>query len=207
MVEHVKKPRDAQRKEQRLRQVLIATTVLASLGGTVQATAQAATTQAAAVSTRQVTVSVPAQDLDQALTQFADQADLHLLFTSAEVAGLHSPALQGQMSVEQALQTLLAGSGLNWQFSDARTVILRKPQAPAQSLQLKALEVSVGARTSTAISEIPGTVWVVDHVQLQEQLDTGVTLKEAIGKLVPGWIWPPKGAVTTVKTCAGVTCW
>ncbi|NNA01894.1 hypothetical protein HBN72_07270 [Pseudomonas lundensis] len=49
MVEHVKKPRDAQRKEQRLRQVLIATTVLASLGGTVQATAQAATTQAAAV--------------------------------------------------------------------------------------------------------------------------------------------------------------
>ena len=68
MVEHVKKPRDAQRKEQRLRQVLIATTVLASLGGTVQATAQAATTQAAAVSTRQVTVSVPAQDLDQALT-------------------------------------------------------------------------------------------------------------------------------------------
>ena len=193
MVEHVKKPRDAQRKEQRLRQVLIATTVLASLGGTVQATAQAATTQAAAVSTRQVTVSVPAQDLDQALTQFADQADLHLLFTSAEVAGLHSPALQGQMSVEQALQTLLAGSGLNWQFSDARTVILRKPQAPAQSLQLKALEVSVGARTSTAISEIPGTVWVVDHVQLQEQLDTGVTLKEAIGKLVPGLDLAPEG--------------
>lgn len=193
MVEYVKKPRDAQRKEQRLRQVLIATTVLASLGGTVQATAQAATPQAAAVSTRQVTVSVPAQDLDQALTQFADQADLHLLFTSAEVAGLHSPALQGQMSVEQALQTLLAGSGLNWQFSDARTVILRKPQAPAQSLQLKALEVSVGARTSTAISEIPGTVWVVDHVQLQEQLDTGVTLKEAIGKLVPGLDLAPEG--------------
>ena len=193
MVEHVKKPRSAQRKEQRLRQVLIATTLFASLGGTVQAMAQTATAQDTAISTRQVTVSVPAQDLDQALTQFADQADLHLLFTSAEVAGLHSPALQGQMSVEQALQTLLAGSGLNWQFSDARTVTLHKPEAPAQSLQLKALQVSVGARTSTAISEIPGTVWVVDHVQLQEQLDTGVTLKEAIGKLVPGLDLAPEG--------------
>ena len=193
MVEHVKKPRSAQRKEQRLRQVLIATTLFASLGGTVQATAQTATAQDTAISTRQVTVSVPAQDLDQALTQFADQADLHLLFTSAEVAGLHSPALQGQMSVAQALQTLLAGSGLNWQFSDARTVTLHKPEAPAQSLQLKALQVSVGARTSTAISEIPGTVWVVDHVQLQEQLDTGVTLKEAIGKLVPGLDLAPEG--------------
>jgi len=138
-------------------------------------------------------VADPAQDLDQALTQFADQADLHLLFTSAEVAGLHSPALDGQMSIEQALQTLLAGSGLNWQFSDARTVIVRKPDTAAKGLQLKALEVSVGARTSTAISEIPGTVWVVDQVQLQEQLDTGVTLKEAIGKLVPGLDLAPEG--------------
>ncbi|MCK6253784.1 TonB-dependent receptor [Pseudomonas fragi] len=173
----------------------MATALLASLGGSLQASAQTATTAMPGTSqhTRQVSVDVRAQDLDQALTQFADQADLHLLFTSAEVAGLHSQALRGEMSVEQALQSLLKDSGLDWQFSDARTVILRKPQAPAQSLQLKALEVSVGARTSTAISEIPGTVWVVDQVQLQEQLDTGVTLKEAIGKLVPGLDLAPEG--------------
>ena len=195
MVQPIKQPRGARPTEQRLRQTLMATTLLASLAGTFHATAHAAPATApnASVSTRQVNVAVPAQDLDQALTQFADQADLHLLFTSAEVAGLHSPALDGQMSIEQALQTLLAGSGLNWQFSDARTVIVRKPDTAANGLQLKALEVSVGARTSTAISEIPGTVWVVDQVQLQEQLDTGVTLKEAIGKLVPGLDLAPEG--------------
>ncbi|MCU1726441.1 TonB-dependent receptor [Pseudomonas sp. 7P_10.2_Bac1] len=195
MVQHVRKPRGALPKEQRLRQTLVATTLLASLAGTLHATANAApaTLANAAVSTRQVSVAVPAQDLDQALTQFADQADLHLLFTSAEVAGLRSQALNGPMSVEQALDALLAGSGLNWAFSDERTVILRKPEAAAKGLQLKALEVSVGARTSTAISEIPGTVWVVDQVQLQEQLDTGVTLKEAIGKLVPGLDLAPEG--------------
>ena len=195
MVQPIKQPRGARPTEQRLRQTLMATTLLASLAGTFHATAHAAPATApnASVSTRQVNVAVPAQDLDQALTQFADQADLHLLFTSAEVAGLHSPALDGQMSIEQALQALLAGSGLNWQFSDARTVIVRKPDTAAKGLQLKALEVSVGARTSTAISEIPGTVWVVDQVQLQEQLDTGVTLKEAIGKLVPGLDLAPEG--------------
>lgn len=195
MVEHVKKPRGAHLNEQRLRQVFVATALLASLGGPLQASAQTATAATPGTSqhTRQVSVDVRAQDLDQALTQFADQADLHLLFTSAEVAGLHSQALRGEMSVEQALQSLLKNSGLVWQFSDARTVILGKPQAPAQSLQLKALEVSVGARTSTSISEIPGTVWVVDQVQLQEQLDTGVTLKEAIGKLVPGLDLAPEG--------------
>ena len=195
MVQPIKQPRGARPTDQRLRQTLMATTLLASLAGTFHATAHAAPATApnASVSTRQVNVAVPAQDLDQALTQFADQADLHLLFTSAEVAGLHSPALDGQMSIEQALQTLLTGSGLNWQFSDARTVIVRKPDTAAKGLQLKALEVSVGARTSTAISEIPGTVWVVDQVQLQEQLDTGVTLKEAIGKLVPGLDLAPEG--------------
>ena len=195
MVQPIKQPRGARPTEQRLRQTLMATTLLASLAGRFHATAHAAPATApnTSVSTRQVNVAVPAQDLDQALTQFADQADLHLLFTSAEVAGLHSPALDGQMSIEQALQTLLAGSGLNWQFSDARTVIVRKPDTAAKGLQLKALEVSVGARTSTAISEIPGTVWVVDQVQLQEQLDTGVTLKEAIGKLVPGLDLAPEG--------------
>ena len=195
MVEHVKKPRGAHLNEQRLRQVFVATALLASLGGPLQASAQTTTAATPGTSqhTRQVSVDVRAQDLDQALTQFADQADLHLLFTSAEVAGLHSQALRGEMSVEQALQSLLKDSGLVWQFSDARTVILGKPQAPAQSLQLKALEVSVGARTSTSISEIPGTVWVVDQVQLQEQLDTGVTLKEAIGKLVPGLDLAPEG--------------
>ncbi|WP_300730816.1 TonB-dependent receptor [Pseudomonas sp.] len=195
MVEHVKKSRSAPLNEQRVRQVLVATTLLVSLGGSLHAAAQtaAAGPAAATLSARQVTLNVAPQELDQALTQFADQADVRLLFTSAEVAGLHSKGLQGQMSIEQALHALLAGSELSWHFSDARTVIVRKPETAAQSLQLKALQVSVGARTSTAISEIPGTVWVVDQVQLQEQLDTGVTLKEAIGKLVPGLDLAPEG--------------
>lgn len=195
MVEHVKKSRSAPLNEQRVRQVLVATTLLVSLGGSLHAAAQtaAAGPAAATLSARQVTLNVAPQELDQALTQFADQADVRLLFTSAEVAGLHSKGLQGQMSIEQALHALLAGSELSWHFSDARTVIVRKTETAAQSLQLKALQVSVGARTSTAISEIPGTVWVVDQVQLQEQLDTGVTLKEAIGKLVPGLDLAPEG--------------
>lgn len=98
MVEHVKKPRGAHLNEQRLRQVFVATALLASLGGPLQASAQTTTAATPGTSqhTRQVSVDVRAQDLDQALTQFADQADLHLLFTSAEVAGLHSQALRGR---------------------------------------------------------------------------------------------------------------
>jgi len=162
------------------------------LAGPLQAMASSGAQQAP-VEARQVQLDLPAQALDQALTAFADQAGLHLLYTTHDVVGLNSAALQGSYSIEQALQQLLAGSGMSWQFSDARTVTLRKADAAPQAVNLKPIEVSVASRTSTAISEIPGTVWVVDQQQLREQIDSGVSLKEAIGKLVPGLDLAPEG--------------
>ena len=35
------------------------------------------------------------------------------------------------------------------------------------------------------ISEIPGTVWIIDNARLQEQIKGGISLKEALGKLIP----------------------
>ncbi|WP_410011034.1 STN domain-containing protein [Pseudomonas sp. IsoF] len=54
------------------------------------------------------------------------------------MSGLNSQALQGSYSIEQALQQLLAGSGMGWQFSDARTVTLRKGGHCAAGCQLEA---------------------------------------------------------------------
>src|SRR5690606_18686104 len=88
---------------------------------------------------------------------------------------------------------LLAGSGMSWQFSDARTVTLRKAEAAPQSVSLKPIEVSVASRTSTAISEIPGTVCVVVQQPRREPVDSGVSLMEATGQLVPGRDLAPEG--------------
>lgn len=175
---------------QRLRQALLAQAILAGVMAPAVVQAQAQNTVA---QERQVSLSLPAQSLDQSLTTFADQAGLRLLYTTSDVEGLQADALNGQFSVAQALHTLLAGSGMSWAFSDAKTVILRRDNAPAASMTLKPIEVSVASRTSTSISEIPGTVWVVDQTQLREQLQTGVSLKEAIGKLVPGLDLAPEG--------------
>ncbi|WP_438302001.1 TonB-dependent siderophore receptor [Pseudomonas sp. NMS19W] len=174
---------------------LLAQAVIAGLFGStlVQAQTRDAAAQETGAQQRQVTLSLPSQSLDQSLTAFADQAGLRLLYTTADVEGVQADALNGSMSIAQALQALLAGSGMSWEFSDARTVILRRAKAPAAAMALKSIEVSVASRTSTAISEIPGTVWVVDQTQLREQLQTGVSLKEAIGKLVPGLDLAPEG--------------
>ncbi|WP_431188620.1 MULTISPECIES: TonB-dependent receptor [Pseudomonas] len=169
---------------------MLSCTALATLAGPLLAEAASAPLLASAEA-RQVQLDLASQPLDQALTAFADQAGLHLLYTTEDVAGLQSPALKGNYAVEQALQQLLAGSGVSYRFNAPRTVTLRKDAA--QSVNLKPIEVSVASRTSAAISEIPGTVWVVDQQQLREQIDSGVSLKEAIGKLVPGLDLAPEG--------------
>lgn len=178
-----------------MRRTLLAQALFAGAMSPLLAQAQDASSASQGSSTqeRRVALKLAAQSLDQALTRFADQADLRLLYTTADVDGLQAPALNGEVTVAQALQTLLAGSGMSWSFSDSRTVILRRAAAPAASLNLKPTQVSVASRTSTAISEIPGTVWVVEQSQLREQLSTGVSLKEAIGKLVPGLDLAPEG--------------
>ncbi|MQA54074.1 TonB-dependent siderophore receptor [Pseudomonas piscis] len=178
-----------------VRRTLLAQAVLAGALGPLLAQAQQPlpASQAGAAQERRVSLQLPAQPLDQALTRFADQADLRLLYTTSDVAGLQAPALAGEITIAQALQALLAGSGMSWSFSDGRTVILRRAEPAASSLNLKPTQVTVASRTSTAISEIPGTVWVVEQSQLREQLETGVSLKEAIGKLVPGLDLAPEG--------------
>ena len=46
--------------------------------------------------------------------------------------------------------------------------------------------VVIGSRAPTRISELPGTVWVIEREQLDQQTQAGVPLKEALGQLIPG---------------------
>lgn len=52
-------------------------------------------------------INLPAQSLDTALHQLAQQTDVQILFVSDLVKGQRSTKLQGQLTVEQALQQLL----------------------------------------------------------------------------------------------------
>ncbi|GGY73907.1 TonB-dependent receptor [Marinobacter zhanjiangensis] len=53
--------------------------------------------------------------------------------------------------------------------------------------------VVVGSRAPTQISEVPGTVWVVDEEDISTQASSGKTLKQILGELVPGLDAGPQG--------------
>ncbi|SFR60081.1 iron complex outermembrane recepter protein [Marinobacter daqiaonensis] len=53
--------------------------------------------------------------------------------------------------------------------------------------------VVVGSRAPAQISEVPGTVWVVDEEEITTQASTGKTLKQILGELVPSLDAGPQG--------------
>lgn len=53
--------------------------------------------------------------------------------------------------------------------------------------------VVVASRTPQSISEIPGTVWVIDQAELEQQFRAGVPFKEALAQLIPGLDIGPQG--------------
>ena len=70
-----------------------------------------------------------------------------------------------------------------------------KAQAKDKASENMAMDqmVVVGSRSPTAISQIPGTVWVIESDDIQQQADSGADLKTALGRLVPGLDLAPQG--------------
>jgi hypothetical protein len=73
--------------------------------------------------TSPVTLSMPEQPLRDALNGLARQTGLQVIYTAEEVtANLLAPKIEGAYTPEAALNLLLKGSGLQYQFINPRTV-------------------------------------------------------------------------------------
>lgn len=73
----------------------------------------------------QLTFNIHRQSLESALTEFGATSGLQVLFDPKLTARLEAPAVIGALSAEDALKRLLAGSDLNYEFVNARTVAIR----------------------------------------------------------------------------------
>lgn len=65
---------------------------------------------------------VPARPAASALNQFAEQADITLVFSQDAVAGAVVRPLRGTYTTQQALAAMLEGTGLVWQAVDGDTI-------------------------------------------------------------------------------------
>jgi len=80
--------------------------------------------------------SITAGSLGDALNQLATQSKLQIVYSPELVGGKTAPVVSGQQTWREALQKLLAGSGLEWGFVNDTTVVIRqsgKAVKPAQA--------------------------------------------------------------------------
>jgi iron complex outermembrane recepter protein len=87
--------------------------------------------------------SIPAEPLGDALSQLAQQAGLQVMIASKLADGVQSREVNGTYSADEALKRLLANTGLQFAFVNARTVAINPATgAPAKAAQASSMEKS-----------------------------------------------------------------
>ncbi|MGY1891393.1 TonB-dependent siderophore receptor [Pseudomonas sp. SDT291_1_S447] len=152
---------------------------LALLPISVSLAAETASSQAQ----KQFNFSLAAKPLPQALSDFSRVTGQSVVYTDEAPYGLTAPAVNGQMSAEQALQRLLSGSRLNFRRTDSHTLALEpKPTEGAlnlgattitstrdESMSYQPPETSSVMRSSASLQEVPQTVNVIPAQVIRDQ--------------------------------------
>ena len=84
---------------------------------------------AAMAQERPISFDIAAQDAGSALNDFSRQSGLRVLFPYDAVEGKNAPAVRGDMTADEALDTLLRATGLVVAANDGTTVTLTDPQS------------------------------------------------------------------------------
>lgn len=82
--------------------------------------------------TTAVHINLPAQSLSEALIALGEQASLQIFYLPETVRGLQAPAVSGTFTPDQALQRLLAGTGIVFSRDGSQVSLSRTPQSTTQ---------------------------------------------------------------------------
>lgn len=92
---------------------------------------------------------IPAGPLDTALVRFGEHAGVRLLAAAELTAGRSTGGISGKLTAEEALQQLLAGTGLRWRYNGDGTVILDLAPIVPGAMTLDAVRVEASLAPSS----------------------------------------------------------
>lgn len=120
------------------------------LGGAAMAMLAAGPAWAADPAETRAPVKVSAGPLDAAILSLASQTQVRILFSGDLVAGRRAPALEGRYSARQALEQLLAGTGIEARQAGRGVLILQAARQPVSTVPRPAVPISDRTSTATA---------------------------------------------------------
>jgi len=133
-------------------------------------------------------IDIPAQPLSSALRALASQTGIQLVFSADTVGAARGNAVKGNLSVEEALRQLLAGSELEYHQEGERNYVVMRPAQVEHSM---AEMVVTATRTERRVDEVPASVSVITSrdIERQQVLKVEDALKNVEGvdfNTVPG---------------------
>jgi len=147
-------------------------------------------------------ISVPAQPLAAALNELSRQTGAQVLAASEVVTGINAPAVSGRLTLQQALDRLLAGSGLASVRNGHSQVAIRRASSVSAESSLSTVTVQAASdgttegtgsyttrstatstRMDLSLRETPQSVTVIGRQQIEDQ--NLVTLDEVL-RQTPG---------------------
>ncbi|WPN48967.1 TonB-dependent siderophore receptor [Pseudomonas sp. P8_241] len=134
-------------------------------------------------------IHIAAQPLGQALSQLGQQTSLQVFFSPDLVAGKQAPAVDGNISPEEALRQLLQGSGLQYQIDEGSVTLMPVTTSAANGpLELGVTDIKVvgdwlGDADAAVVQNHPGARTVIRREAMVEQgaMNVGDVLKRVPG--------------------------
>jgi iron complex outermembrane recepter protein len=119
-----------------------------------------------------LTSDIPAQPLTQALSAFAQQTGLQLVYVSGIVRNQKSHAVSAGLSAQQALTRLLQGTGLHFEYLTPHSIRILTSAPPPKTTKKMAVddqpdEIIVTAnRRRESVQNVPITIQVLTNASL-----------------------------------------
>lgn len=114
---------------------------------------------------QRVKFSLPGGSLENAIVALGVQGNVKILFQSQLVSGKRAPALHGEMTVQEALEQLLAGSGIEIQQARPGVLVLRPSRQPIVHRNTPTLPAQTSApRPLGVVAEVDDSVTQLEEV-------------------------------------------
>jgi iron complex outermembrane recepter protein len=157
---------------------------------------------------------ISASQLEDALSQLGAQSGLQVVYAPEVARGLKTPSVSGRLTVDAALQRLLAGSGITWSYINGDTVVLKRAQAKKApekraaeldneatalepSSQLEEITVTA-TRRAESVEKVPISINALSQGDLTAG---GIKSVADIAAVTPGFQFTtPQGLFSTITT-------
>lgn len=123
-----------------------------------------------------ITIDIPSQPLAAALNQLGKSTNLNIAFPSDLVLGKTSPAVKGRMSRKEALQRILANSGLTAKM-DAGNAYIERASNDEKNIQLDTI--NVRAKRFYEVGPLPGLGLTKEQIPGNVQSITAKEIKDS----------------------------